>query len=74
MFKGKITKPEIWSKILNFYEISVLATGCGRKTSSDIAVEEVLDVLKIRKSFNHGQCIPGKGKRRRNKYFKKKLG
>ena len=62
MFRGKITKPEIWSKILDFHEISVLATGCGRKTFSDIAVKEVFNVLKIRKSFNHGECIPGKGK------------
>ena len=69
MFEGKITKPEIWSKILDFHEISVLASGCGRKTSSNIDVKQISDILKTRTSFDHGECIPGKGKCRQHKYF-----
>ena len=61
-FRGKMTKPEIWSRVLNMQEISVLSTGCGMAASPDISVQQTtLDILE-KKLFKHGQCIPGKGK------------
>jgi hypothetical protein len=69
MFRGKMTKPEIWAKMLEFREISILATGCGMETFSGIAVEQTkLEILE-RRSFEHGQCIAGKGKHRPHKFF-----
>jgi hypothetical protein len=69
MFRGKMTKPEIWAKMLEFREISILATGCGMETSPDIAVEQTkLEILE-RRSFEHGQCITGKGKHRPHKFI-----
>jgi hypothetical protein len=58
--EGKMTKPEIWSRILYLHEISVLATGCGITTSSDITVKEIKARGKER--FTHGECLTGKGK------------
>jgi hypothetical protein len=64
MFRGKMTKPEIWTKMLEFREISVLSTGCGMETTADIAVEQTSVGIPERQSFNHGECITGKGKQR----------
>ena len=64
-----MTKPEIWAKMLEFREISILATGCGMETSPDIAVEQIkLEILE-RRSFEHGQCITGKGKHKPHKFI-----
>ena len=57
-----MTKPDIWSKILEFREISVLATGCGMEISPDIAVQQKELKILERRSFNYGECITGKGK------------
>lgn len=55
-----MTKPNIWSRMLHFHEISILATGCGGETSPDIATKEDLMPLE-RRSFTRGECISGKG-------------
>lgn len=57
-----MTKPDVWSRILKFQEISALSTGCGITTSPDIALEHTnmshVEIL----SFKNGECITGKGK------------
>ena len=63
-----MTKPEIWEKMLEFREISVLSTGCGMETTPDIAVEQTSVKIVERQFSNHGECIAGKGKQR-SKYF-----
>ena len=57
-----MTPPEIWSKTLNFDEISVLANGCGMETSSDIAVKPTEQYIREEQRLTHKECITGKGK------------
>ena len=64
-----ITKPLIWSTILEFHEISVLATACDVKTSPDIPVEEsALHDSKTESFIKNGKPILRKGKHMQHKY------
>ena len=74
MFRGKMTKPEIWTKMLEFREISVLSTGCGMETTPDIAVEQTSVKIPERLSFKHSECITGKGMQGHNSFFNLKEG
>jgi hypothetical protein len=67
-----ITKPLIWSTILEFHEIGVLATACDVETSSDIPVEVDTLVHRSRtESFiSNGESILRKGKHMRQEYVK----
>ena len=58
-----MTQPEIWSRILRFHEIWILATACGMETFSDIAVRQTKQYLWEKQRFTHGQCLTGKGKK-----------
>ena len=57
-----MTKPNVWSRALEFHEISVLATGCETTGSPDIATEQAKFSLVRTLSFRNGECISGKGK------------
>jgi hypothetical protein len=64
-----ITKPLIWSTILEFHEISVLATACDVKTSHDIPVEvSAMYDSKTESFIKNGKPILRKGKHMQQKY------
>ncbi|XP_028395519.1 uncharacterized protein LOC114519568 isoform X2 [Dendronephthya gigantea] len=62
-FRGKMTKPNVWSRVLKFHEISVLATGCETTASPDITTEQTKSFLVKTLSFKRGECISSKGTR-----------
>lgn len=60
--QGKITKPKMWSRILDSHEISILAAGCGIfRTSGDIVVRQASPVFLGKRAVSYGECTAGKG-------------
>ena len=57
-----MTKPIMWSRIVDAHEISILAVGCGIfSASGNIEVSQDYQVNIENRQVDHGECTGGKG-------------
>ncbi|XP_028406440.1 uncharacterized protein LOC114528929 [Dendronephthya gigantea] len=61
-FFGKMTKPVMWSKIIDAHEILALSSGCGIfREAGDMEIYKDSELNKHAKLVDHGECTAGKG-------------
>ncbi|XP_028413944.1 uncharacterized protein LOC114536799 [Dendronephthya gigantea] len=61
-FFGKMTKPVMWSKIIDAHEILALSSGCGIfREAGDMEIYKNSELDMHAKLVDHGECTAGKG-------------